>query len=165
MPVLLLPDYRPEAQPSDREEDDCCAQPVELPGGVLVARFGHEGERGVRRDRDQGKVEEEGRPPRDAVDQEPADERTQDGGGGAGPRPQAERPPLLLAFERRGDDRQRAGDEQSPRCPLEDPEGDQQLHGGSEPAQERGGPEPHQAEREHPPAAVVVAEGSRQDQE
>ena len=82
------------------------------------------------------------------------------GPGGPGP----DRLAARGALEGGGDDRQRAGHQQRPGDPLQGAGADQELVGGGDRAEDRGGAEGDQADDEHPPPPELVAEAAA-DQE
>ena len=153
-----------ECKPSHGQGDDGGPHPVERRGGRLVATLRHVLPGRPRRHRDQGKVDEKGRSPRDRVDQNAADHGPEDGRRARCAGPCAERAALLLAREVGGEERQRARDEQGSGGPLEDPEQDEQLHVRGQAAQRRGDAEAEKAGDERALATVEVVDRARQDQ-
>ena len=136
-----------------------------MAGGLLVPRLRDVADRGVEREEDERDVDQERRAPGNGFHQEAPDERTQDRRAGRRSGPQSEGTALLLPLEGGRDDGEGTRDQQRPGSALEDAEGDQELDARSQAAQQRGDTEPHQAEREHPSPAVVVVQGSGQDEQ
>ncbi len=139
-------------------------EPVELALGLVVATL-ENGAGGPQGDKDQRHVDEERRAPTDRLDQEPAQERAQDHGGRGARCPQADCASPLLAVERGGDDRQAARDEKGAECALDQAGEDEHLHVRRQTAGHRGHPEAGQADAEHAPASVEVADPAGQDEE
>src|SRR5258708_9359266 len=117
------------------------------------------------RKREERTIEEEGGPPGDAVDEEAANNRTEKRGGGRSTRPQPERAALLYTSEIRGDERERARNEQRSGGTLEYPEEDEQLHARREAAKHRSHAEAEQAQEEHALAPVEIIERAGENEE
>jgi hypothetical protein len=150
--------------PADGHRRQRRSDPVEVAGGVLVTAFRDVSQR-VQREEDEGNVDQEDRPPADAVDQHPADERPEDRGARGRAGPDAECPSLLLALEVGGQQRQRAGDQQRPKGSLDDARHDQELHVRRQPAKHRRRAEPRGANGEHATPAIEVGHCPGQDEE
>ena len=136
-----------------------------MAGRVRVLRLRdvpHGGEVG---DRQQRQVDQERRPPRDRVDQHPADERPEDRGRRRRAGPDTERASPFLPVEARGDDRQRPRHHERARRALQHARQDQELDVGRDAAQQRRRAESQQAQREHLASPVVVGEATGQDQQ
>ena len=80
-------------------------------------------------------------------------------------RPQPDRAPARLALEGRGEDRQRARDQQRAGHPLQRPGADQRLLAGRDRAEDRGRREPAEPDHEQPPATEQVAERAADEQQ
>ena len=129
------------------------------------SRLSSDDRRRVQGNEDERHVDEECGSPADRLDQESAEERTEDHGGRGAGRPQADRPSAVLALERGGDDREAAGYEQRPEGALYQPGQDEELHVRCQPAGDRRRAESDQADAEHAPPSVEVADAAGQDQQ
>src|SRR5258708_21505141 len=136
-PSSLLAVDRAEGEPTHGEKHDAGPNPIELGCRVLVATLWNMSPRRPCRKRDERNIDEEGRPPGDAVDEEAADNRTEKRGGGRSTRPQPERAALLFTSEIGGDERQPPRNEQRSGGTLENPEEDGQPHARREAAKTR----------------------------
>ncbi len=152
-------------EPSDGQRDDCRPEPVEVGRGLLVPAFGDVVPGGPRGDDDQRHVDEEGGAPRDRVDEQASDDRTEDRRGARGPGPNSERAALLLAREVCGQQSERAGDQHRARRALQDPKQNQELHRGGKPAQDGCQAETDEAIEKHAAPAVEVGQRAREDQQ
>ena len=103
-------------------------------------------------------VQDEDGPPGDRVDEEAAQRRAEGDRPARPGRPRPDRCATLGALERRGDDRERAGDQQRPGHPLQSPEADQHARVRRDRAQEGSDAEPGHPGREHPPPTDEVAQ-------
>jgi hypothetical protein len=133
-------------------------------GAAGTRRHGDVDER--QRDQDERDVHREDQPPRRRVDEVAAGERPDDGGDPGPRRPRADGGgPLLPPRERRDDHRQPARRQQRAERTLERPTRDQDLDARRDRAQQRHDPEAANADREHGPFPIDVAERSAdQDQ-
>ena len=165
LPIALLAVNGAEGEPADRQRHDRRPDPVEMPAGGFVAAFRHVDVGRPERDEDQRHVDEEGRPPGDRVNQQAADEGTEDGGGPRGAGPEAEGSALRFALEVSGEERQRSGHEDCPCDTLENPKEDKEFQVRRYAAEDRGRAEADQAPEEHPPPTEIVAERAGQDQQ
>ena len=116
-------------------------------------------------DCDEGHVDEERGAPRERVDEDAADERPENRRPRGGGRPDPEGAALLLAGEGRGDERERAGNENRARRALEDPRGDEELHVRRDPAQDAYEAEADEADEEQSAPSVEIRKRAREDEE
>ena len=163
-PLTLLAVDRPEGEAADGQRDDRGAQPVEARRSLLVATLLDVRQHRVESEGDERDVEQEHRAPGNGVHQHAADEGPEQGGSRGRAGPDAVGAGLAGPREGGGDQRERARHQESAGCPLEEPEDDQQLEVGGEPAEDGGQPEADEAEGEHPPPPVVVVDSAGQDE-
>ena len=133
-------EHRP-GEAERRERDPDAVDPVHGIGvGALVDRAQREPDR----DRDQRQVDPEDPAPVE-LDQQATAGRADQGRDPRPRRPQPDRATARLALEGRGEDRQRARDQQRAGHPLQRPGSDQRLVGGRDRAQDRGRPRTRRA--------------------
>ncbi len=101
-PLLGLAADRPEGEPADGQGDDDGAEPVEAARSPFSSRLSCDvGDRRVQGDDHERDVDQEGDPPADRLDQQPAQGRPEDRRGRGGRRPDPERPAAGGPVERR----------------------------------------------------------------
>ena len=130
-PLVRLAADEAERETADGERRDDRAEPVEPAGRLGVPRLLDVGQRRPQREREQRDVDQEREPPADGVDEDPADDRPEDGQRRGRRGPDAERAAARRALEGVGDERERAGDEQGAGGALEQPEEDQPARGSA----------------------------------
>ena len=99
------------------------------------------------------------------VDEEAAEDRSDDGQGGCRRRPDAECAATFRTVEGMGDQRQRARDEEGAGGTLGEAEDDQPFEARRQAAQSGGRREAGQADGVDPPPAVMVGQGAGQDEQ
>ena len=106
-----------EDRPAESEGAQGGADPVDASVGAALVALA-EGVEEPQGDADRYDVDDEREPPRQVVDEDAADEGPDDHGAGGHGRPDADRPAAHRAVEARGDERQRAGNEERARRTL-----------------------------------------------
>ena len=138
---------------------------VDAAGRALVAGLGHVAQRdGDARGRER-EVDDEDQAPRHGVDQPAADERTERGDDRAQARPRPDGSGPVAGPERGRDHGQAPRHQQGRRRALQQAGDDEEVGRRRRRAQRRRHGEPREADDEHPPAAVEVAEGTAEDEQ
>ena len=152
--------------PGEAEREQGAPREVEwVLAGAFVATLGHvTGRDPDRRSRD-GKVDEEHEPPRDGVDQPPAEERSDRGGHAPEPRPRSDGAAPVGGIERRRHDRQAVGNDQGGRRALDAARGDQRTRVRCDRAHHGRDREGAQPDHEDPASAVAVTERTAQHEQ
>ena len=122
---LAWPRMTPNARPPTASAATSAPSQSNRPVDLGVARLLDVGQRRPQREPEERDVDQERDPPAEGVDEEAAEDRSDDGQGGCRCRPDAERAAAFGAVEGMGDQRERARDEQGAGGTLGEAEDDQ----------------------------------------
>ena len=164
MPIALLTIGRAEAEAADGDRDHRGAEPVEVAGRLFVAAFGDMTRGRPHGEHDERHVDEERDAPRDRVDEDAADERSEDGRGRSRRGPHPVRAPLGFAREVRCDQREGTGHQDRAGRTLQNARHHEEFHIRCETAQNARESEADESDEEDASPAVIVRQRACKDE-